>query len=464
MGPMLLQGRCLGTFTGIGTLRSRRGDALLAHARKQVKKNRKQQQRGPGDEVDELGSDPGMSATRLVLENVELPAAPSPRSRPGRNEAVSPEQIYPVFAPKPGAAQSNAPWRWEDGERDSDREDEGEEASSSGASDVPKWNPRTGFMKTQADIEAEQAAAVEAAAAAAAAAAVTSGAAGAGGLAAATPAPASAAGRPGTSGLRTGSGAAAAVRATSGPVEVSLTAPGPVQQPSAASTSAPAAAPLPPASRNAVLTSALGTGFWMAVIAVFFRNYAALNSAAAMGTDPEAVAALLRWPSGFESFADVAVAAGAAAAVTAARQALLGVWGDLREATDRSNAQILTTLNPFDIVLVALASGIPEELLFRGALIPATFPDWRGAAIAAVIFGALHTSGGRNPAFAVWAAAVGGLYGAAFLVTGNIWVPAVAHVGANAASAFIWKGKKIADMEAAREAQAREAQVAAGKR
>eukprot|EP00198_Chlamydomonas_reinhardtii_P004713 XP_001694049.1 predicted protein [Chlamydomonas reinhardtii] len=382
MGPMLLQGRCLGTFTGIGTLRSRRGDALLAHARKQVKKNRKQQQRGPGDEVDELGSDPGMSATRLVLENVELPAAPSPRSRPGRNEAVSPEQIYPVFAPKPGAAQSNAPWRWEDGERDSDREDEGEEASSSGASDVPKWNPRTGFMKTQADIEAEQAAAVEAAAAAAAAAAVT----------------------------------------------------------------------------------ALGTGFWMAVIAVFFRNYAALNSAAAMGTDPEAVAALLRWPSGFESFADVAVAAGAAAAVTAARQALLGVWGDLREATDRSNAQILTTLNPFDIVLVALASGIPEELLFRGALIPATFPDWRGAAIAAVIFGALHTSGGRNPAFAVWAAAVGGLYGAAFLVTGNIWVPAVAHVGANAASAFIWKGKKIADMEAAREAQAREAQVAAGKR
>lgn len=187
---------------------------------------------------------------------------------------MSPEQIYPVFAPKPGAAQSNAPWRWEDGERDSDREDEGEEASSSGASDVPKWNPRTGFMKTQADIEAEQAAAVEAAAAAAAAAAVTSGAAGAGGLAAATPAPASAAGRPGTSGLRTGSGAAAAVRATSGPVEVSLTAPGPVQQPSAASTSAPAAAPLPPASRNAVLTSALGTGFWMAVIAVFFRNYA----------------------------------------------------------------------------------------------------------------------------------------------------------------------------------------------
>ncbi|KAG2430510.1 hypothetical protein HXX76_010033 [Chlamydomonas incerta] len=398
-----------------------------------------------------------MSAARIVLENVELPVAPSPRSRPGRDDVVSPEQIYPVFAPKPGSAQSNAPWRWEDGERDSDREGEGEEASDSGASDVPKWNPRTGFMKTQADMEAEQAAAAEAAAAAAAAVTTASGAAGPGGSASS-----SAHGAPGASGLRAASGATAAARATSGPVEVSLTAPGPAQPPPAASSSGPAAAPLPPASRNAVLTSALGTGFWMAVIAVFFRNYAALNSAAAMGTDPDAVAALLRWPSGFESFADVAVAVGAAVAVTTARQALLGVWGDLREATDRSNAQILTTLNPFDIALVALASGIPEELLFRGALIPATFPDWRGAAIAAVIFGALHTSGGRNPAFALWAAAVGGLYGAAFLVTGNIWVPAVAHVGANAASAFIWKGKKIADMEAAREAQAREA--AAGKR
>ncbi|KAG2427041.1 hypothetical protein HYH02_014686 [Chlamydomonas schloesseri] len=457
MGPALLQGRCLASTTCIGGVQSRRGNVLVAHARKQAKKNRKQQQRGPGDDVEEPGSD--LSAARIVLENVELPSAPSPRTRPGRNEVVSPEQIYPVFAPKPGSPQSNAPWRWEDGERDSDRdEEEGEGASSSGASDVPKWNPRTGFMKTQADIEAEQTAAAEAAAAAAAAAASR-----ATGAASAS----AAAGAVGAAGLRGGSGAAAAAAArvtASGPVEVSLTAPAAVPPPQAAatSTSSPAAAPLPPASRNAVLTSALGTGFWMAVIAVFFRNYAAMNSAVAMGTDPEAVAALLRWPSGFESVADVAVAAGAAAAVTAARQALLGVWSDLREATDRSNAQILTTLNPFDIILVALASGIPEELLFRGALIPATFPDWRGAAIAAVIFGALHTGGGRNPAFAVWAAGVGGLYGAAFLVTGNIWVPAVAHVGANAASAFIWKGKKIAEQEAAREAAAREA--AAGKR
>lgn len=105
-------------------------------------------------------------------------------------------------------------------------------------------------------------------------------------------------------------------------------------------------------------------------------------------------------------------------------------------------SQVLTPLSAADVVLVALASGIPEELLFRGALIPASFPDWRGVLIAAVIFGALHNSGGRNPAFALWAGAVGAVYGAAYVATGNIWVPAVAHAAANMASAFVWRSQR----------------------
>lgn len=78
----------------------------------------------------------------------------------------------------------------------------------------------------------------------------------------------------------------------------------------------------------------------MTILAIFFRNYAAMNSAAAMGTDPQAVAQLLRWPAGFESLTDVGICVGAAVGVTAARQLLLGVWSDLREATDRSNQQV----------------------------------------------------------------------------------------------------------------------------
>ncbi|GIL94132.1 hypothetical protein Vretimale_300 [Volvox reticuliferus] len=367
-----------------------RGRRLIAYARKQVKKSSKQQAQQPADRLE-------TAKPRIVLE------------------VLSPGEIYPVFAPKSGsAAAADAPWRWDDEEVEGAGRDD---ATTSGAADVPRWNPRTGFMKTASEVQAEAAAAA-AVAAAGTATASTSGA---------------------TSTLAGGPGsAAAASRAAAGAVEVSLVVP-------PLTTTAAAEAPLLPAvSRNAVLSSALGTGFWMAVLAVFVRNYAALNSAAAMGTDPAAVEALLKWAVGPESLTDVGVAAAAAAVVTGARLALMAIWADLREATDRSNQQVLSSLTTLDVLLVAAASGIPEELLFRGALLPATFPDWRGALLSAALFGVLHNSGGRNPAFAVWAAAVGALYGGAFLITGNIWVPAVAHASANAASAFIWKAKSAA--------------------
>lgn len=223
--------------------------------------------------------------------------------------------------------------------------------------------------------------------------------------------------------------------------DVSLTSPSPQALNSTSSSSQQQ--PLPAASRGAVLSSALGTGFWMVLLALAIRNFAGLaNVSAVLGTDPEVVKQLLGWPPAlFGGPADAALALGAAGAVTGARVGLMAAWPQLREATDRSNTQVLAPLGPAEVLLVALASGVPEELLFRGALIPATFPDWRGALLSAAIFGLLHNSGGRNPAFAAWAGAVGGLYGAVYLLSGNVWVPAAAHVAANAASALIWKAR-----------------------
>ena len=92
---------------------------------------------------------------------------------------------------------------------------------------------------------------------------------------------------------------------------------------------------------------------------------------------------------------------------------------------------MLPNLGVLDLVWVALLSGIPEEILFRGTLIPVVAPDLRGVLASALLFGYLHKSGGRSLAFAGWASAVGFLYGSAFLVTGKIAVPAIAHSGAN---------------------------------
>jgi membrane protease YdiL (CAAX protease family) len=166
---------------------------------------------------------------------------------------------------------------------------------------------------------------------------------------------------------------------------------------------------------------------------------AAQQSAALFGSSQEAIDKLLQVPAGLQDLQQAGVMLGAAAAVTAARFVLKQQWQEFREASDCSNRQVLSNLGWPDVALVALLSGASEELLFRWALITATWPDAKGVLLSGAVFGVLHISGGRNAAFAAWSTAVGCLYGAAFLATGNVWVPAGAHALANFAAAAVWK-------------------------
>jgi len=167
------------------------------------------------------------------------------------------------------------------------------------------------------------------------------------------------------------------------------------------------------------------------------RQIAAASGPRMLGTNAEDVERLLQLPSSINP-EHVVAAIATAAAVTGARTALLQVWPEFAEATDRSNGQVLPQLQPADLALVAFLPGIAEESLFRGALIPALLPDWRGALLAGAVFGVLHNTGGRNWAFSAWAAAVGSLYGALFLYTEDVTSPMLAHSLANLASALLW--------------------------
>lgn len=139
------------------------------------------------------------------------------------------------------------------------------------------------------------------------------------------------------------------------------------------------------------------------------------------------------------SLEDTIRALAAAGAITLGRMALISTVPSFKQATDASNTQVLTPLTgPLDILVITLIPAIAEELLFRGALIPAIYPDWRGAVIAGAVFGALHANGGRNAVFAAWAGVVGCVYGGIFLLTGNVVVPIVAHGLGNVASAVMW--------------------------
>ncbi|HPG27395.1 MAG: CPBP family intramembrane metalloprotease [Spirochaetaceae bacterium] len=81
-----------------------------------------------------------------------------------------------------------------------------------------------------------------------------------------------------------------------------------------------------------------------------------------------------------------------------------------------------------DALLLALASGLGEEMLFRGALQPAVGLVW-----ASVIFGACHFLPRRELAlWSLWAVLVGAGFGWLFERTGHLAAPVAAHVVVNA--------------------------------
>jgi hypothetical protein len=100
-------------------------------------------------------------------------------------------------------------------------------------------------------------------------------------------------------------------------------------------------------------------------------------------------------------------------------------WG---EALARALGGALVGIGVRDALLLAVASGLAEELFFRGALQPRV-----GLVLASLIFGAVHLVPRREmlpwTGFAVGA---GLLFGALFLWTGNVVAPVVAHIVVNA--------------------------------
>jgi membrane protease YdiL (CAAX protease family) len=81
-----------------------------------------------------------------------------------------------------------------------------------------------------------------------------------------------------------------------------------------------------------------------------------------------------------------------------------------------------------DIILLALASGVAEELLFRGALQPAL-----GVVLTSILFGAVHFVPTRRLApWSVWAGVMGLLLGLLYDHAGSIAGCVLAHVAINA--------------------------------
>jgi membrane protease YdiL (CAAX protease family) len=100
-------------------------------------------------------------------------------------------------------------------------------------------------------------------------------------------------------------------------------------------------------------------------------------------------------------------------------------WG--RTLRDEFRA-LLAEATPSDALWLAATSGVGEELLFRGALVP-----WWGALASSLAFGVLHVGPTRRfLGWTLWATGLGALLAMLFEATGRIEGCIVAHVLINA--------------------------------
>ncbi len=110
-------------------------------------------------------------------------------------------------------------------------------------------------------------------------------------------------------------------------------------------------------------------------------------------------------------------------------------------ALDDNFHDLLGDVSPTDAAVMALSSGLAEELLFRGFVLRLFLP-WEGeasvarmvlaAVISSILFGALHTGSDRSYLpWTAFATLMGGAFAAMTLWTGDITAAVVAHLTVN---------------------------------
>jgi membrane protease YdiL (CAAX protease family) len=98
---------------------------------------------------------------------------------------------------------------------------------------------------------------------------------------------------------------------------------------------------------------------------------------------------------------------------------LLRLSAGMRRLWDDLLAPFSRSLSRRDIVVIALLSGVSEELFFRGILLPEL-----GLVASSVLFGLLHA---LTPLYGAWATLTGAGFGLLALYGGSLLTPIAAH-------------------------------------
>ncbi|HHP7229575.1 MAG TPA: CPBP family intramembrane glutamic endopeptidase [Xenococcaceae cyanobacterium] len=126
-------------------------------------------------------------------------------------------------------------------------------------------------------------------------------------------------------------------------------------------------------------------------------------------------------------------------AITIASSIIYRLWPAYRQSADIYLELVIKPLIWPDLIWLGLLPGLSEELLFRGVMLPALGLNMVAVVISSLLFGILHLSGVGQWPYVVWATIVGFALGYIALITGNLFVPIVAHITTNLVSSCLWK-------------------------
>lgn len=96
---------------------------------------------------------------------------------------------------------------------------------------------------------------------------------------------------------------------------------------------------------------------------------------------------------------------------------------ELRDLSDNVLVPMVRHFAMFDIVLVSLTSGICEEVLFRGVMMPQL-----GLVLSSLVFGFVHSPTLKYFPYIIVTVIAGFFFGALYECTGSLWTPIVAHI------------------------------------
>ena len=112
-----------------------------------------------------------------------------------------------------------------------------------------------------------------------------------------------------------------------------------------------------------------------------------------------------------------------------------------RKSADYYLEMVLKPLAMPDLIWLGLLPGLSEELLFRGVMLPALGADHLAVIVSSLCFGVLHLSDTQQWPYVIWATLIGVILGYSALLSGNLFLPIVAHIVTNLFSSYLWKTK-----------------------